>query len=695
MYFRILAHDKKMTAHEIEEKMNLDESPCCPRRNKRKRRRLESNSEEEDETYSPVKANGMSQPGQIKRKQLKKHKPTVQPAYNTTNGTREVRPFVMPIPIRPRPASFLSGQSFKQPEPSQSVVSHKNVLVSPSNIVLPSSSVIKSNTSLPSRFDPETLQQQPSLYHTSFMNTSGSTAYIQTPVTMNPTRIILPSHPQSQLTSYQPQQTSSYQSSQPLQSSPNTMVSIPNSVDKRGRSLFLLPKSKESGVTLTPNIIELDSDSDDELRIVEPQNAIDEGNNLDVNAFSNKVVPVALTWENSDDDCMREEQPLRETLATFGKDISFSEMMLPHSRELDKLFSDAKVKVYDFFDLNNAIENIEVEAQQRLKHFYCNMRDTVFQLVDINDRITRQYVEWRRSRKVETGASSSINENVLVSQENITTPLDMTCVNDSDTEDKDEGYRIMEPSDLIKDSNIVKDLLFYKKKNVVHRNVGDDSVHLSVDKAIQVYDIISKDYEESIGYFVCTKTDHDPKMNYSVSDNLPATLNKNSSKYEDQFIFYLQNIENNDTLTQNIDTEDTKSSVDSDETPLQEVIQTDISCLIQDIDLPIVPTDQSKNCQEEKDLSDNINSVTENDTLNKINKEIVSNSDTKIQETNIELDKLQETESWKTHIDTMNEKAILIMSDNNEVNSSKNSNIINTEVAASTGTEEDCTIIDD
>ncbi|XP_018304251.1 uncharacterized protein [Mycetomoellerius zeteki] len=783
---RILAQDKKMSTQEIEEKMNLDESTCCPRRSKRKRRRLESNSEEEDETYLP-KVNGI--PGHIKRKQLRRFSPMMQNGIVTKGAQFANR---MPIPIRPRPTSFLTGQSFNA-ESSKSVIGQKNSTVTPSeSIVLSSPSVINSNTSLPSRFDPNALQQQSSsLYHTSFMNASGSTAYIQTPIPMN--RIIIPPQPQPQLT-YQPQQASSYQSSQSLQSSPNTMVSIPNPVDNNSRPLFILPKPKDLGITLTPNIIDLDSDSDDEPRVVEQQTNLTIDTDRD-NTDTDKIVPVALTWEKSDDDGVRQEQPLRMTCATVKKDVSFSEMMLPHSRELDKLLKDAKEKMYNFFDLNNAVENIEIQSQQKIMHFYCNMRETVFQLVHINDRIARQYIEWRRSQKteMETETLASVNENSLESsRENVDIPLDMTCVNDSDTESDYESQecRIMKPSDLVKDNNIIKDLLFYKK-NVVHRGIGDDSVHLSVDKAIQVYDIVSRDYEKCIGYSMLTKTAYDPKTDDSVLDS-PLTSDKNFGKYEEQFIYYLQHIEDN-----GIETEDSKSLIDSDETPLHE-LQTDLpfaSHLFQDIDLPestesvestdqlkncrqgtntdisivstdqlknsqpeenidssavsssqlkncqqeknidlsvvftdqlkncqqeenndlsvvpakqlencqqeknidlpIVSVEQSKNCQQEKHLSDNVDSVTEDDkseTLDKNDEEIVSNSNIKIQEVSMELnDKFQPTELPTIHIDAMDDDVIV---SDNEANSNKN-DVINIGVAASTESEEDCTIIDD
>ncbi|XP_011637682.1 uncharacterized protein LOC105427582 [Pogonomyrmex barbatus] len=691
---RILAHDKKMSAKEIEEKMNLDEALCCPRRSKRKRRRLESTSEEEDETYSP-KANGIPA-GNIKRKQLKKFRRTTQPMFINMNGVMRDS-YKNPIPIKPRPLPQ-SSQSLVTPQTEpQSVISHNNSIVNPSeSIVFSSPDVVESNTLLPSRFDSNALQQQSSMYHTSFMNTSGSNTYIQRPVTIGPTgRILLSSQPQ--LASYQPQQASLYQSSQPLQSSPNTMVSIPHPVDKHGKSLFLLPKPKSVDTIVTPNIIELDSDSDDELKVVQQNNSsINEGNNADINSAS-KVVPVALTWENSDDD-VKEEQPLREMHTTLKKrNLSFRNIMLPHSQELDKLLNDVRKQVNDF-DLDNAIENIEVTADQRIKHFYCNIRNTVVQLVHINDRILRQYLDWRRSWKTEREVSSSTSKDASLSERKIEIPLDMICVNESDTESdcEDQKHQITEPSDLIKNNNIVKDLLF-SKKSFVHRGVGDNSAHLSVDKAVQVYDIVSRDYEKLIGYSMLSKSDHDPKTDDSVLNTVVAP-DKNFGKYEEQFIFYLQHIEDN-----GIQTEDTRNLTDLNKIPIQELTTINslfVSQLLQDIDSSVTPemnTDQSKD-EEKKDSTNNIISMTKDDKSNTLDIndiENVDNFNTNIQASQLD-DNLQQTESQKIHADTIDK---LILTSDNEASSSKIDDMTdlnpNLEVVTTTGSEEDCTIIDD
>lgn len=722
---RILKNDKKLSAAEIERKMNLDESPCCPRRRRRKRRRLESNSEEEDEAYVLEHDTNGLPVHTIQRKQLKNIKLPVR-----INPNGKIKPIItkiqsMPIPIRPRPSSFLTG-------PSQSMTNCESSISSSEGIVLPSPSVINSNTSLPSRYDSNVLQQ-PSLYHTTFMNSAGSNTYIRTSATVNSRNrkilpaLPLPPPPMQSSTSYQTppppiqsptsyqappppiQSSTSYQQPQSLQSPQNTMVSIPNPTDKRGRSLFLLPKPRKVDLTLTPNIIDLDSDSDDEPKVVEQQNnsTINGDDDIDVVDISfNKVVPVALTWENSDDDGIREEQPLREMCTTLTRNVtSFSETMLPHSQELDKLLSDMKEKVYCFFDLNNAIQDVELAAQQRIKKFCWNMRGTVLQLADINDRIVREYNGWRRSRKTETQTSSSIDENELTSQENVEIPLDMTCVNDSDTESGCEGseYRIKKPSNLIKSCNIVENLLF-SKKTVIHRGTGDHNIHLFADKATQVYDI-PRDYEKCISYSMLTKSNDDSKTDNNVLKQMPTAPDKNFGKYEEQFIFYLQHIEDHGIQIE-------ESLADSDEIPFQELIETNspfISHLLQNTDSPdIISTDESKICEQEKseksDLSDHIiamNDITDTlkSTIGNDDQKILNetDSDIRIQETkNIRIQGmiLLDEKLQKTHDNTTDGETTSIISNNKDAKSSIIvSNTVNMEASTSKGND-DYTIID-
>lgn len=678
-----------MTPEEIEEKMNLDESPCCPRRSKRKRRRMESNSEEEEETFSPKVANG----GSITyvKPKVKKTKTVTFTSQMSTNpnGSVKLQSYSnQPFPIRPRPIALLSSHSFNQTEPPKTIADQEERTNSSNNIVVQqhdsSSNIINPNASLPPKYDSNVLQKQTPLYRTTFVK--GSNTYMQPSTTMNATHKIilspqvpLQSQLQSSSVSYQPSQSISYQPSQSLQSALNTMVSIPNALGQC-RSRILLPKQKES--TLIPNIIELDSDSDDEPRVVEQPNVstANVNNNINVDLPSDKIVPVALAWDDG-----REEQPLRIIKATQEKSVpSLEERMRSHSGNLDKLLNDVRDKMHNFLNIDDT-KNNELTAQKKIKEYCCNMRNTVYQLLHINDRVVREYNEWMRSQKKETNEPSSTEINALTSQEKLDISLDMTCVNESDTESEGEApqYQIKEPSDIVKNSNIIENL--FCKKNVVHCGVGDDSVHFA-DKTTQVYDV-SKDYENYISHCVMTKADQHSK----ADDNVVEAPDKNFGKYEEQFIFYLQHIEDH-----GIETKDTNDLNDSIEILFQETNS------LQSLE-NITYADQPTTSERETNLRNDVNLVTEDDTPIYIadnDKQMVDNSsfDIKIKDiyTNILNDILQETESQKVYSDTTGVDAILITSNDDGMSSSKNINdAVNMETAALIGSEEDCTIIDE
>ncbi|XP_011336286.2 uncharacterized protein LOC105278707 isoform X2 [Ooceraea biroi] len=716
---RILKNDKNMSAKEMEEKMNLDESQCCTRRSKRRCRKAESNSEEEDETYFPKKLNGLSV--NIKRKTKK-----IKSYSKYSNGTkRYMQSLVTPMPIRPRPALSMSMQTFTQTELPQSRVEHEKQIVKASeSIVLPSPSVI--NTETTSRYSDSGIQ--PTFYQTFVNNTAGSSTYVQVSSAVKPathqvssavkstthqvSSAVKPTtHHQialsslsSQPTSYQPSQLSQPQPPPP----PNAMVSIPSPGKKRARPRLLVPGSKRSNLMLTPNIIDLDSDSDDDLRIVEQQN---DSVDVDVN---DKVVPVALTWENSDDDDVREQQPLRQMSASAGKDSSsFNAVMLRHRQDLDKILSDiVKKKVYLFCNLSNTTQDVELAIQEKVKNFCRCMHNTVLQLTGVNDRVVREYNGWIKSRRTIPDTPSSVDENASVIQENVEIPLDMTCVNDSEAESDSEklsDHRIKKASDLVKNNTIIlKDILFFKK-DVVNRGVGTKLLY--ADKAIQVCDVAPCDYEKCIDYSVLNTADYGSETNDHDDDaETPKTnddggISKTSDDsgisktkvepqktfgtYEEQFIYYLQYIEDH-----GIQIEDTEELTNPDETPSQELSVTS-PFSFEDLDPDDESTgEQTKNNVQERNAENCVNSLLEDKKIdvptNAVHKEITNESSN---ESNIDIkvaeNKLQETNNHPTE-----EEAISTVSNNKDASSSQNSkDAISIETVASTENEE-CSIID-
>jgi len=667
-----------MGAKEIEEKMNLDESQCCTRRSKRRYRRIESNSEEEDETYIP-NSNGLSVNMKRKMKKFKSIEHPNCPNANDTNLRQMLSHSKMPIPIRPRPTLSMSIQTFKQVDSSQSKIEHEKQIVNPSeNLILPSSSMIKSDIS---RYSDSSVLQSSCFYHT-FMNSAGSSTYVQVP----PVIAKSTAH-QITVPSLSSQQTS-YQSSHLPQSQPplNAMVSIPNPVRKRGRPR-LFSQSNRSDLILTPNVIEIDSDSNDEPEVIEQQdNSII---NVDiVNVCPNKVVPIALTWGNNDENNVKKEQSLRQMCASVGRSIpSFNEVMLPHKQELDKILCDVKEKVCLFFNLPNATQDIELAAQQKIKHFYRYMHNTVLQLTHIHDRVTREYNGWTKSRSMNTDVSSSINTNTSVIQENVEIPLDMTCVNDSETDSDCEKskYQIKTPSDIVINNNIIKDLLF-SKKDIVHRDVGNDAI-LCANKAIQVCDIAPCDYEKYIGYSILNTAEYDLETNddNDVPEVPQVEPQKNFGKYEEQFIYYLQHIEDH-----GIETEDAQELISSNEISPQEITSSFLS-FHRDTDSYISINEQTKNNGQERNTKNCVNSLLKDNEINiptnAINKDEITNK------SNI-YSKTVKNKSQETKKHSIDNEIISIISNKNDASSSQNKTAVSTEMV-SLMENEDCAIIDD
>ncbi|XP_020287238.1 uncharacterized protein LOC109856402 isoform X2 [Pseudomyrmex gracilis] len=663
---RILKNSKVMSTQEIEDKMNLDESPCCPRTRKRKRRRNESNSEDEDETYVPS-YNGLINQGN-KRKQMRKFKLT-QPMHTNLNGVNTS--YVKQLyPIRPRPTSMLTNF----PSNEQGTEPNKIRTVS-DNVLFPSSSLVndmsRSDVSSSSRFENTNTLQKQTIYHATLVGSIGSNAYITPSTADSAPRRCAVLIPQSQSQTSQPLQSNKFHAPQSLQS--NTMVSIPKSPNRSSLVLRNLLEGTPS------NIIELDSDSDDEPKIVENPTANVNNKNKDVIISSERIVPVALAWDKTNIGKIIEQslKVMYSSLKTTPP--SFSEKMSPHSQELKQVLSNINEKLVNFFNLNERNEDIDLIARKKMMQFYQIIRDTVLQLAQINDRAVREYNDWVRSRKIDKNASpSSTDENTITSSENVEIPLDMICVNDSDTESEIEkliDHKVIEPSELVKQCKIVENVLF-SKKQVVHRAVGDDIAHSLVDQEIQVYDVISRDYEKYIGHSVLKKVDYDKSRTDDSASKAVMTL-ENFGKYEEQFIFYLQHIEDH-----GIEIEDMDGLTDSNKIPIEKQIETNSSFILH------ADSDQTNNCEQEDSSTNYITTPT-----------------TKNDESITFTERLKEFEKTLKEVElrnktkTDNDAALLIL--NNDVNPDQNdSNVVNVREVTSTERADDiiiddCAIIDD
>ncbi|KAL2738325.1 transcriptional regulator ATRX-like [Vespula maculifrons] len=461
---RILQNDRGISPEDLEERMNLDESECCPRRRKRKRRKTGSNSEDEDETYDP---NFNNEPITAKRRSLKrryKHR-----RITISNGTV---PRLVPI-----------KQCFSSSTENNSMPPEENSLSS------------RSDQTIQEKIDPPNVK---TTSYNSTINAVPTVKLLQSTAAFKPMHTIIASR-------VQPKNSDSDEPS---------AVQLMNSQNMQNMALH-------KNVTFN----------------TDPQSTI--------------AVPVALV--STDNSCSNNrikinevvEQPLRELCTNFKKsEKNFSQIVfLPYKEQFNHILDNLKIKFHQILE-NKRSEgtstNIIQEARSKIQYLYDEICNTITQLVYINDRIVRDHGSWERSHNAENKVVEKRITRPLSLEENNKIPLDMICVSDT-IESDNEDVITMDPSELVLSTNILE--AFSKKKRMVNQCVGSPSIFYA-DKSIQVFDFESKDYEKTIGHSILMKANNDSSVK---DDNLQPiiTSNEHFGKYQEQFIFYLQHIEDN------------------------------------------------------------------------------------------------------------------------------------------------------
>ncbi|KAK2579723.1 hypothetical protein KPH14_011068 [Odynerus spinipes] len=692
---RLLQSDRVMSPEEIEERMNLDESECCPRRRKRKRRRTGSNSEEEDETYDP---NINGEPIMVKRKALKrryKHR-----RKSISNGN---------IPsLVPMKQCFLSPESVSNlSEGSTSL--HSVEQTKADNVSTNSSSVFVSAVSKKQQDSPLSLQVDSAVPETIKSPIVKTTLYNST-INAVPTVKLLQStaafKPMHSMINPRFQVKNSYQTKY---YSTTQMVTIPNQKHPLtfNRPRVLLPRPKPMvQMMLTPNIIDLDSDSD-EPTVVQSMNSrraqntpTNENTKVNISAPSTIAVPVALV--SNDNSCNNnkikineiEDQPSRELLSNINKDEkSFRQIvLLPHKEEFDNILYNFKVKFNQILkdSKNEEINRNNIkEARSKIQCLYREICNTVTQLAYINDRVVRKYSDWEKSQNTKDETTRNTINTVSTLEENNKIPLDMTCRNDSASDSESENNLVtLYPSKLIASTNVFE--AFTKKKDTISHGVGDSSI-LCEDKSIQVYAVDSRDYEQVIGCSKLMKTDRDSLSENDISE--PVTVsNKYLGKYQEQFIFYLQHIEDhgieiddtsdNDILKSLTDTETDSLTTETISKEVPSTIVNDLpksseKCTMESVNN--VPDVELPSLVSESESASSVARLTETSTNNE-------NVNKNVDERYVKL--ANSTRSEKQDSDIKEETLVEINSIiSNEANSNEN--------FCNAVTEDDCTIIDD
>lgn len=653
--------------------MNTDESKCCPRRRKRKRRRNGSNSEEDDETYIPK---------QISPNVISKRRKRGRGKTKFSNGSN--------MAMSDKFSSGMSeDSSMDHNEILPSLLSCEQTMVECENATVSGDGTIisqpQANPGHP-RMN-SSITQQSTMYNTSIVNVVANSNFLQSAPTVVPLRHIPNSLKQAN-------QMNLYQT---LHSTSTPMVTIPNqNVNILDRSRFSLPESQMSRRNTSLNVIEIESDPED-IAVVGPSRIQRPPRKQYSN--SNKAVPVALvSSKNNYNNAKRQEIQERRNAKTLNQ------RLLPHGKEINNILVNLKMKFQGLFDTTKREELKKYElndARILIKQFHCDIRDTVTQLACINDRIVREYNRWKRYQtKVRVSLSLDTN-NTRKNTKCKEIPLDMICVNESDTESNignEAEYSIMDPSELIGTTNAVDGINLFKKRITTERGVGDHPA-LLVDKSVQINTTELQDYDRCIRHTALKKVNQQSEKKNDTSSSPIKQVNKQSANYEEHFIQFLQK---QNLKSRSMQAENLKELPDPNETSLKDLIEANspfISEMLETMDKSAASSSNSNSSisvKKESDLK-----CYEPRRKNSITCKAVNDLVKMVSNINDDLDKKtvanepigndlpKQAEIKKRHFSTANKVCVINVSKNNEQNSSK-TNAIEFE----SSNEDDCTIID-
>ena len=523
--FRILQNDKTLTAAQINEKMNLDEARCCIRKKKRKRRRTGSCSEDEDdETYNPI----LSEIPQAKRRRTRKS--GTHPSAIHTNGS-------------------VNNQSDDE---SSLLVGDNDLLPA---MLACEQTMTEGETALPFGTPPPPLHRAkppPLIYTNNTKINPIPTANLLKPIQVR--RLT----PANQFTQAPRPMVVQKRLNRPMvsipqpQSKPQLQAQVPiptQTQQKRPRVLLPQPRSQkqpDSG-SGTPKIIDLDSDSDEAIEVI---------------AEASNSLPKNKAQQDKEDAEVSEM-----------RDKTFEQIILGQKQDVDLALQTLRKKFSSILSASpdEVQSKTHRSASLKMRQFQQVMRKAMCKLAQINDRVVREYHCWKKQYQGnENLERTKVN---LQPTKNPEIDLEMTCVRDSASESEGEDENrseetILEASNLEADQlDCYKNLTLFREKVTVEQGVGDDSV-FKEDKSVQVDVIRTRDFEKSIGYSLLMKAEYDPKSNKEVLKPV-AVPNEHFGKFQEQFIYHLQYIEDNGIKTD----DDVDDLPDPNETPLKDLIE--------------------------------------------------------------------------------------------------------------------------
>lgn len=644
---RILQSDRKMTPKEIEAKMNLDESQCCPHRNKRKRSETMGSEEEDEEeqkedTYSSSQRKKRRRyPGSRRKRRVIKienegscDSGSLESTNNSRTGVddgylmdgqrenedygkeqrRQVSPEELPLAVRQQrnrrshpetrilpkfpvndddiPASLL--------QPDQTMVEGAESLSFPNTSALPTIGILEQqprNIGI-SAVPMVNLMKRP-LPPTGPLTRGGKThrlvrgvggtsvlvrkvvSAISPNVTSNVQSlpmVTIPSinHMGNRVSVIQ----TTTDSPEPINSS-NMRPIRPRPLVPKPLSVTLPPTNSNSTSTnfssVPPSVIDLDSDGDDPIVVLTPvtqeiQAADNPTNEERVRKLSTVTYPV-----RPDDGLMmihsatpRGEEDVASDAKTFAEIIRE-----PYS--MDSILDSFKLKFSKVMEstVSGPQEEELFAARAKTRIASRMIKRTIVELHNLNERLIRAYTNYKRDRTKENIAHTGYRVLERRQKSREFTSLDMECTRESEPESGDSAISDDEESSAELPESPLR--IIEARQRSVHRAV--DATPRTRSQSVQVYDIQPRDYESGIGYALLLKADYDPKRKRDILRPV-AVPDENFGKYEEQFIHYLQHIEDHE-----IETEESRlcSLTKDTEISVNQLVEADLSKIIDQI----------------------------------------------------------------------------------------------------------------
>uniref|UniRef100_A0A0C9RMJ5 ATRX_1 protein n=1 Tax=Fopius arisanus TaxID=64838 RepID=A0A0C9RMJ5_9HYME len=524
---RILTADRVMTPKEILAKMELDDAQCCPgRKAKRKRKASVSSSDNESVTSKTSRTSSRTRKRSIKRRRA-----TSGDSNDTPNGTRY-------IPIAPKKSDDDDITHLLNPEQTM-VEGDGETLILPGNPRIPSLKPISTS------------------------------ALVRSPLTRGPR--VIPIRPLRRIESLPPGATPQlitrlpgFRTAAPMVTIPTRPVLMSTTPGASGgirRSFPILRADKNDSKQQTkapPSVIDLESDSDDNF-IGESSSVQNYQDNL-----SNQIDQTGQIKDKNQTSKSEESEGASGHLET--PDVTYPRLTVRRfdqtisnpMKAVDEILKKLRKRLrHEMSSFNSSEGNDVNSAKTKLKIINRNISKIVSELAVFNNTMVRQYKPWKTScmtgKPVEDSTGKIRLRKGEASYKII--PLDMECERESESEDDEEE---VEEHNSIDFSNKIVE---FNEKMTVDR--GCSARVSTKNKAIQVYDEMSIDYDRTVGYSLLMKADFDNDEGKEVQK--PVIIEDHfAGQYEEQFIFYLQRLEEEDEEMENTSPKTLREMIDDD-----------------------------------------------------------------------------------------------------------------------------------